>query len=118
VVKECLGSGGATQSAVWCQIKADVYNKPFVVALRADGGEGGHGLGLYAMTAFAAGMQDDIGACVEKLLPQRQIFEPSPTRHALYEELFQIYRRVSRKLLEDFDQLTSITQKYAQQETK
>ncbi len=112
-VTECLGSGGATQSAVWCQIKADVYNKPFIVARRADGGEGGHSLGLYALAASAVGVCDDAGTCVERLLPQRQVFEPSPERHALYQELFQVYRSVSRKLLDDFDALAEINHKYA-----
>ena len=54
-VNEFLGAGGATQSAVWCQIKADIYGKPFIVAKRADGGEGGHDLGLFALTAYGIG---------------------------------------------------------------
>lgn len=112
-VSEYWGSGGATQSAVWCQIKADVSNVPFIVARRADGGEGGHSLGLYALTAHAVGLCDEIGACVEALLPNRQVFEPSPERHALYEDLFGIYRSISRKLLDDFDRLAMITQKHA-----
>jgi xylulokinase len=111
-VMEYLGSGGATQSAVWCQIKADVYNKPFVVARREDGGEGGHSLGLYTLTAYAAGMCEDVGAYVEHLLPNRQVFEPSAERHALYEDLFGIYRRVSRQLLDDFDRLAAVSQKH------
>jgi xylulokinase len=113
-VKEYLGSGGATQSAVWCQIKADVSNKPFVVARREDGGEGGHSLGLYALTAYAAGFCDDIGQRVEQLLPNRQVFNPSPERHAMYEDLFGVYMDVSQKLLEDFDHLASVTQKQKQ----
>jgi xylulokinase len=110
-VKEYLGSGGATQSPVWCQIKADVSNKPFIVARRADGGEGGHLLGLYALAAHAAGFCDDIGRCVERLLPNRQGFDPCPERHAMYEDLFGVYMDVSQKLLADFDRLASITQK-------
>ena len=110
-VTEYLGSGGATQSAVWCQIKADIYGKPFVVARRADGGEGGHSLGLYALTAHGVGMVDDIGDCVERLLPNRQVFEPSPDNHALYQELFRVYRSISRKLMDDFEQLASMTTK-------
>jgi xylulokinase len=106
-VSECLGSGGATQSAVWCQIKADVYNTPYIVARRADGGEGGHSLGLFALTAYGVGVCDDIGACVERLLPQRQVFEPSAARHAVYAELFGLYRDLSRKLLPDFERLAT-----------
>jgi xylulokinase len=108
-VSEFLGSGGATHSAVWCQIKADVYGKPLIVARRADGGEGGHSLGLFALTAFAVGLVDEAGACVEALLPLRQVYEPSLERHAIYHDLFAFYRKLSRKLLADFDQLAMIS---------
>jgi xylulokinase len=104
-IGEYLGSGGATASAVWCQIKADVYGKPFVVARRADGGEGGHSLGLYALTARALEWCDDAGACVQNLLPQRRVYEPNAQTHARYQELFDIYLSVSQKLLPDFDAL-------------
>jgi len=108
-VDEYLGSGGAVQSAVWCQIKADIYGKPFIVAKLADGGEGGHGLGLFALTAYGIGLHKDIGTCVSDLLSSRQVFEPSPKNHALYQELFGVYRNVSRKLMDDFARLDSIT---------
>ena len=112
-VNEYLGSGGATHSAVWCQIKADVYGKPFTIARRADGGEGGHSLGLFVLAASAAGLCDDAGSCVERLTPNRQVFEPDPARHALYADLFEVYRSISRRLLDDYDQLASISRKYA-----
>jgi xylulokinase len=108
-VDEFLGSGGATQSAIWCQIKADIYGKPFIVARRADGGEGGHGLGLFALTAYGVGLSKDIGTCVSDLLPTRQVFEPSAGNHSLYQELFAVYRSLSRKLMDDFARLAAIT---------
>jgi xylulokinase len=111
-VDEYLGSGGATQSAVWCQIKADIYGKPFIVARRADGGEGGHDLGLFALTAYGVGLCKDIGTCISDLLPARQKFEPSVENHALYQEMFAVYRSVSRKLMDDFAQLNLISRKY------
>jgi len=111
-VDEFLGSGGATQSAVWCQIKADVYGKPFIVARRADGGEGGHDLGLFALTAYGVGLSNDIGARVSDLLPTRQVFEPSMENHAIYQELFAIYRSLSRKLMDDFAKLDTIHRNY------
>lgn len=109
---EWLGAGGATRSPEWCQIKADVTGKPFVVARRADGREGGHTLGLFAMTAHAMGLESDMGLCVERLLTQRQVFEPSPGRHRLYEDLFGVYMDVSRKLMEDFDHMAEITRRH------
>jgi xylulokinase len=110
-VDEFLGSGGAVQSAVWCQIKADIYGKPFIVARRADGGEGGHSLGLFALAAYGIGLRNEIGACVSDLLPGRQVFEPSAQNHAFYQELFTVYRSLSRKLMDDFAQLDTITRK-------
>ena len=110
-VNEYLGSGGATQSAVWCQIKADIYGKPFIVARRADGGEGGHSLGLFALTTYGVGLCKDIGTCVSSLLPARQKFEPSAENHVFYQEMFAVYRSVSRKLMDDFAQLDLIMRK-------
>ena len=108
-----LGSGGATNSPVWCQIKADVYGKPFIVARRSDGGEGGHGLGLFALTAYGVGLCDDIGACVRKLLPKQVVYEPNLQNHASYLELFNIYHSVSRKLLADFNALDHWKKNYS-----
>jgi xylulokinase len=113
-VDEFLGSGGATQSAVWCQIKADVYGKPFIVARRGDGGEGGHSLGLFALTACGIGISNDIGACISDLLPERQVFEPLNENHSLYQELFKVYRSISRKLMDDFASLDTIRRNYPQ----
>lgn len=111
-VDEFLGSGGAVQSSVWCQIKADVYGKPFIVAKLADNSEGGHGLGLFVLTAFGVGLCKDIGTSVSDLLPVRRIFEPSATNHALYQELFAVYRNLSRNLMDEFSQLDAITRKH------
>ena len=108
-VTEWLGTGGAARSATWNQVKADVTGRPFVVARRAGGGEGGHGLGLFALGARAVGLAGDPGETVERLLPQRLIFEPDPARHARYAELFEVYLGLSRGLLPTFDRLAAIT---------
>ena len=75
-VTEWLATGGAARSPVWNQIKADVTGRPLVVARRADGGEGGHGLGLFALAAEAVGLAGDAAETVERLLPNGTTFEP------------------------------------------
>ncbi len=112
-VQEWLGSGGATQSAVWCQIKADVSNRPFVVARMKDGKEGGHLLGLFAVTAGALGITEPADKTVNALLTQRTVFTPSAERHALYQDYFTVYRELTQKLLSDFDHLAHLTSKPA-----
>ncbi len=111
VIDEFLGSGGATQSAVWCQIKADIYGKPFTIARRPDGGEGGHDLGLFALTACGIGVYKDIAAIVSMLIPNRQVFEPCMANHALYDELFEVYRSISRNSMDSFAKLDAISRK-------
>ncbi len=113
-VREWLGDGGAARSATWCQIKADVSGKPFVVARQADGSEGGHTLGLFAMVAQATGLctLEELPAFVEQLLPKRLVYEPSPTNHAMYQELFEVYHRLSSKMKEDFAALAGVVRKY------
>lgn len=108
VIDEFLGSGGATQSAVWCQIKADIYGKPFIIARRADGGEGGHNLGLFALTSYGIGLSTNIADTVSGLLPNRQVFEPSLKNHKVYRELFDVYRTISRNNMDSFAKLESI----------
>lgn len=107
-VKEWIGVGGASRSDVWCQIKADVSNKPFTRARRKGGGEGSHTLGLSVMVASALGLCDDVPARIEELLPERRVFEPSPARHAMYEDLFGVYLELSNKLQADFHQLAEV----------
>jgi xylulokinase len=111
VIDEFLGSGGATQSAVWCQIKADIYGKPFIIAKRADGGEGGHDLGLLALTAYGIGLSTDIGATVSQMLPKRQVFEPCMSNHALYGDLFEVYRDIARNSMDSFTKLNAVSRK-------
>jgi hypothetical protein len=57
------------------------------------------------------GLCKDLGACVSDLLPTRQKFEPSVENHAFYQEIFTVYRSISRKLMDDFAQLDVITRK-------
>ena len=107
-VTEWLATGGAARSPVWNQIKADVTGRPLVVARRADGGEGGHGLGLFALAAEAVGLAGDAAETVERLLPRRTTFEPDARRHARYEASFEVYHDLSRGLLATFDRLAAL----------
>jgi xylulokinase len=113
-VSEWLGDGGAARSAIWCQIKADVTGRPFVVARQADGSEGGHTLGLFALTAQATGMctADELPGFVERLLPNRQVYQPSPVNHAMYQELFEVYRQLAERTKNDFASLAEVVGKY------
>lgn len=79
--------GGATRSALWNQIQADVYGRP-VETLRVSESTalgaallGGVGAGVFAS------LEEGVGAMVSVA---SQI-EPDPRRHEQYEELYQAY---------------------------
>ncbi len=113
-VSEWLGDGGAARSATWCQIKADITGRPFTVACQADGSQGGHTLGLFAMTAQAAGLCTvaELPDFIEHLLPNRQVYWPAPDRHEMYAGLFEVYRNLAEKLKDDFAGLSGVVRRY------
>lgn len=110
-VTEWLGTGGAAMSPLWNQIKADVTGRPFVVASRTDGGQGGHGLGLFAVASATVGQADDPASTVERILKRRTVFEPDRARHARYRELFEVWYEASRGLLPTFDRLAGVVER-------
>ncbi|MCC6613439.1 MAG: FGGY-family carbohydrate kinase [Anaerolineae bacterium] len=113
-ISEWIGIGGAARSAVWCQIKADITNRPFVVAKREDGSAGDNTLGLALMVARALGGAEDLADAIDRSLPQRTVYEPDAKRHALYEEMFELYLSLSDKLMPDFTRLAKIQRRSAQ----
>lgn len=112
-VKEWIGIGGGARSEVWCQIKADITNRPFVLSRRPGGGEGGHLLGGALMAAYGVGLYDNLAAAAENLLPERRVFEPTTRHHRMYRELFEIYLDLSDNLRATFKRLANVTQAHA-----
>lgn len=104
-VDEWIGVGGATKSDAWCQIKADVTGRPFVLARGVDGREGSHTMGLAVMVSKAVGLCGNLSDRIDELLPERRVFEPSETRHKMYQDLFEIYLELSNDLSPKFDRL-------------
>ena len=60
---------------------------PFVVAKRVDGSEGGSSLGLFALTAQAVGLSTASNPVSSRCLPKRRVYEPSPSNHAIYQDM-------------------------------
>ncbi len=108
--KEWIGIGGAANSPVWCQIKADISNRPFTVARREDGGTGDNTLGLAVMVGQAVGLYPDLVTPIERFLPQRTVYLPSLERHSLYARLFEFYLQLSNALLPQFHQWAQVVQ--------
>jgi hypothetical protein len=66
------------------------------------------------MTAQATGLCTigDLPDFVERLLPNRQVYQPSEQNHAMYQDLFEVYRRLAEKMKDDFAALAGVVGKY------
>ncbi len=97
-----LGGGGAA-NAVWCQIKADICERPVVVVDSAETGLSGA-----AIVAFVAlGRFADLAAG-QAVVRVRQTFHPRPELTPGYRRLFQLFRAAEAAVAPVSRQLAAI----------
>ncbi|MBS1820850.1 MAG: ribulokinase [Acidobacteria bacterium] len=90
LVERVINGGGIPQnSTVLNHVYANVLNKPVLVP---DGTPTSLGSGIVALTA--AGVFPSIAAAQEKLCLPFKTFVPDPAAVAIYEQLYQLYRKV------------------------
>ena len=97
-------NGGATKSALWNQITADVTNKRLLVPDIEEGAP----LGDSFLAAVGAGIYSDPTDPVEDIVHTKAVIEPDPERHALYRELFELWNSVYDHLRDDMDRHAQI----------
>ena len=106
-VRRYIVIGNGAQSDLWCQIIADVTNKPVFRATTTDAAALGAGI----LAATAAGYYADARQAAQEMahiLPQP--FEPDSSRHAFYSGLFEeVYRPLFPALQLYLDRLTSMS---------
>jgi xylulokinase len=102
-VSEIRFGGGGAANAVWCQIKADICERPVVVVDSAETGLNGA-----AIVAFAAlGRFADLAAG-QALVRVREKFLPRPERAAFYRRLFHLFREAEAAVAPVSRQLAAI----------
>lgn len=89
-VKSICLTGGGTNSAVWCQIFADVVNVP--IKLMSGTEYGAKGAAWTA--AWATGMFKDYKAAVDSFCKVDRVYTPDPKNAAIYQELYEIYEEI------------------------
>lgn len=106
-VKRYIAIGGGAQSDLWCQIIADITNKPVLRAATTDAAALGAGI----LAATAAGCYADARQAAQEMthiLPQP--VEPDSSRNEFYTRLFEeVYRPLFPALQPYLDRLTSIS---------
>lgn len=93
-------SGGGAYSALWSQIKADIYQKPVVTFANSEGGL----LGAAILAGVGAGVYTDPGAGARHCLQLDRRFEPTPELAARYDHQFALFKEIHDRLQGPFDQ--------------
>lgn len=106
-VKRYIAMGGGAQSDLWCQIIADITNKPVFRAATTESAALGAGI----LAAAAVGWYADARQAAEEMthvLPEPM--EPNVRNHAFYSRLFEeVYRPLFPALQLYLDRLASLS---------
>jgi xylulokinase len=103
-IHEIRAIGRPTRSALWCQIIADVTNRP--LSILAD--YGGAPLGDALLAAKGAGLIHDPAETALKAARIERFYEPDPKVHQRYQGLFEIYLQLYTQVKEQYVQLSKI----------
>jgi xylulokinase len=106
-VKHYIAIGGGAQSDLWCQIIADITNRPVLRATTTEAAALGAGI----LAATAVGCYANAREAAQEMthiLPQP--IEPNASRHTFYNRLFEeVYRPLFPALQLYLDRLASIS---------
>ena len=100
-VRQVVASGGATNSAVWRQIQANVYGVPLAISA----GEEHASLGAALLGGVAAGVYESVEAACARLPRPTDRVEPDPAAVAFYAAHREQFRALYGKLREDMHEL-------------
>lgn len=81
-------SGGGAHSDLWCQIKADIMDRPLHRLQNLDSGAFGAAL----MAGVGAGIYRDLATAGGAVVKVERIFVPDSTKRAYYEDLFALFK--------------------------
>ncbi|MGL4282504.1 FGGY-family carbohydrate kinase [Eubacterium aggregans] len=87
-------SGGASKSAVWNQIQADIYGKPVLIPAI----EEATSLGAAILAAVGEGLYDSVEAAVDQMVQIAGSYEPDMAIHDRYNRYFTVYKDAYRAL--------------------
>jgi sugar (pentulose or hexulose) kinase len=99
-------SGGGSQSDLALQLTADVFGLPTARPHLYETS----GLGAAIDTAVGLGLHPDFETAVNAMTRTGDRFEPNPSNHRLYNELFhKVYKRMYRRLRPLYEKIREIT---------
>lgn len=101
-VEHVVALGGGSRSQLWCQIIADVMQRPVSVAREPES----TCLGAGMLAAAACGLHGGIKEAAEAMSGTGARFEPDEGRSARYDKLYAVYKEIYPSLRPLFPRLT------------
>lgn len=89
-IAEFIAMGGGTRSALWCQLFADILQRPIVLA----GSNEATALGAGVLAAVGAGLYASTAQAAEAMTKVGKRYEPQAHTRATYDALFGVYRQI------------------------
>ncbi len=93
--------GGGSRSALWCQIIADVLNRPVDVTRETET----TCLGAGMLAAVGAGLHADLAEAAASMSGVRQAYRPQEPARSAYDGFYDIYRQLYPRLRDTFAEL-------------
>ena len=93
---EMRAMGGAANSALWMQIKADIVGKRIYVP----SSDTATTLGAAILAGVAVGLYEDFDDAVTRTVTIKRAFEPNPENYEVYNKNYFIYRELYERLKE------------------
>lgn len=104
-LNEIRSVGGGTRSNLWNQIKADVLGLPILLPQVSVGAA----FGSAVLVGVGLGLYPDVRRTLHEMVQLVARYEPDPDNHALYQELYQVFRSIYESLRENFDRAAAIS---------
>jgi xylulokinase len=103
-VEQIVTTGGGARSPLWCQIKADIYQKPVYTLTVEEGGV----LGSALLGMVASGCYPDPQTATRQCVQTARVYLPDPAAVERYNTLFEIFKDLHDRFQEPFDRLKEI----------
>jgi xylulokinase len=101
-IEHVLALGGGSRSSLWCQIVADVMQRPVLVCQEIES----TCLGAGMLAAAASGMHEGIREAGEAMSGEGARYEPDEKRVTVYDRLYGVYKEIYPSLRPLFPKLS------------
>ena len=88
--EEVIFAGGASKSALWSRILADVLGMPVKVPVVKEA----TALGAAILAGYGVGIYESIEEGARRCVRWDKTFEPDMDNHKIYEEMYPVWRKV------------------------